>query len=168
MGVFNTHKVINTDPSYIPEMVAKITSHFKMEGYEIDTFASDTGAYDISITKGGLFRTVSGLKTALKITLKPYIGKVSFDAGVGIFGQQLIPALITYFVAWPVILTQIWGIIQQSNLDDKALALAESVVPVASSDAKVVEPTSISTFCPNCGSKNDSGMRFCPNCGMKL
>ena len=64
MGVFNTHKVINTDPSYIPEMVAKITSHFKMEGYEIDTIASDTGAYDISITKGGLFRTVSGLKTA--------------------------------------------------------------------------------------------------------
>ena len=168
MGVFNTHKVINTDPSYIPEMVAKITSHFKMEGYEIDTIASDTGAYDISITKGGLFRTVSGLKTALKITLKPYIGKVSFDAGVGIFGQQLIPALITYFVAWPVILTQIWGIIQQSNLDDKALALAESVVPVASSDAKVVEPTTITTFCPNCGSKNDSGMRFCPNCGMKL
>ena len=84
MGVFNTHKVINTDPSYIPEMVAKITSQFKMEGYEIDTIASDTGAYDISITKGGLFRTVSGLKTALKITLKPYIGKVSFDAGVGI------------------------------------------------------------------------------------
>lgn len=168
MGVFNTHKVINTDPSYIPEMVAKITSHFKTEGYEIDTIASDTGAYDISITKGGLFRTVSGLKTALKITLKPYIGKVSFDAGVGIFGQQIIPALITYFVAWPVILTQIWGIIQQSNLDDKALALAESVVPSSPSVSRTVEATSVSSFCSNCGSKCEAGMRFCPHCGFHL
>ena len=168
MGVFNTHKVINTDPSYIPEMVAKITSHFKMEGYEIDTIASDTGAYDISITKGGLFRTVSGLKTALKITLKPYIGKVSFDAGVGIFGQQIIPALITYFVAWPVILTQIWGIIQQSDLDDKALALAESVVPSSPSVSRTVEATSVSSFCSNCGSKCETGMRFCPHYGFHL
>jgi hypothetical protein len=27
------------------------------------------------------------------------------EAGIGIFGQQAIPTLITMFVAWPVIIT---------------------------------------------------------------
>lgn len=168
MGTFNTHKIINADASLIPSMANKIINHFKTDGYESDVKVSDLGTYDISLTKGGIFKAVLGLKTALKITLKPEANGVSFDAGIGIFGQQLIPALITYFVAWPVILTQVWGMVQQADLDDEALMLAESVIPTALSASKVVEPTSISSFCPNCGGKHDAGMRFCPNCGVKI
>jgi hypothetical protein len=29
---------------------------------------------------------------------------------------------------WPVLLTQIWGLIQQSNLDDKAAEIVENVI----------------------------------------
>lgn len=168
MGTFNTHKIINADPSLIPAMANKITDYFKSQGYEVDVQVSDLGTYDISLTKGGMFKAVLGLKTALKVTLKPEADRVSFDAGIGIFGQQLIPALIMYFVAWPVLLTQIWGMVQQANLDNTALMLAESVVPATSSPSKVVESTSISSFCPNCGGKHDAGMRFCPYCGSKL
>ena len=168
MGTFNTHKIISADVSLIPSMANKITDHFKREGYQSDVKVSDLGTYDISLTKGGMFKAVLGLKTALKITLKPEANGVSFDAGIGIFGQQLIPALIMYFVAWPVLLTQLWGMVQQANLDDTALILAESVVPLASSASKVLEPTSISSFCPNCGGKHDAGMRFCSNCGARL
>lgn len=168
MGTFNTHKIINAEPSLIPAMANKITDYFKSQGYEVDVQLSDLGTYDISLTKGGMFKAVLGLKTALKVTLKSELDKVSFDAGIGIFGQQLIPALIMYFVAWPVLLTQIWGMVQQSNLDDTALMLAESVIPAMSSTSKVVEPTSISSFCPNCGGKHDAGMKFCPYCGAKL
>lgn len=168
MGTFNTHKIINAEPSQIPAMANKITDYFKSQGYEVDVQVSDLGTYDISLTKGGMFKAVLGLKTALKVTLKPEADRVSFDAGIGIFGQQLIPALIMYFVAWPVLLTQIWGMVQQSNLDDTALMLAESVIPSNSIVGKPVEPTSISSFCPNCGGKHDVNMRFCPYCGVNL
>lgn len=167
MGTFNTHKIINAEPSLIPAMANKITDYFKSQGYEVDVQVSDLGTYDISLTKGGMFKAVLGLKTALKVTLKSELDKVSFDAGIGIFGQQLIPALIMYFVAWPVLLTQIWGMVQQSKLDDTALMLAESVVTLNYKVGKTVEPTSISSFCPNCGYKHDAGMRFCPSCGMR-
>lgn len=167
MGTFNTHKIIDADPSYISVMAEKITNHFKAEGYDTDVKVSELGTYDISLTKGGMFKAVLGLKTALKITLKPEVGKVSFDAGIGIFGQQLLPALITYFVAWPVLLTQIWGMVKQADLDDQALSLAESAVP-SSSVSKSVQPTSIASFCPNCGVKCDVGMKFCPHCGERL
>lgn len=167
MGTFNTHKIINAEPSVIPAMANKITDYFKSQGYEVDVQVSDLGTYDISLTKGGMFKAVLGLKTALKVTLKPEADRVSFDAGIGIFGQQLIPALIMYFVAWPVLLTQIWGMVQQSNLDDTALMLAESVIPSNSALGRTVESTSISSFCPNCGYKHDAGMRFCPSCGMR-
>lgn len=168
MGTFNTHKIINADASLIPSMANKIINHFKAEGYESDVKVSDLGTYDISLTKGGMFKAVLGLKTALKITLKAETNGVSFDAGIGIFGQQLIPALIMYFVAWPVLLTQIWGMVQQAKLDDTALMLAESMVTATSPVPKTVEPDSISSFCPNCGGKHDVGMRFCPYCGAKL
>ena len=168
MGTFNTHKIINADPSLIPAMADKITGHFRSQGYDVDVQVSELGTYDISLTKGGMFKAVVGLKTALKVTLKPESDRVAFYAGIGIFGQQLIPALIMYFVAWPVLLTQIWGMVQQANLDDTALMLAESVVPATSSASKVVEPISISSFCPNCGGKCEAGMRFCSYCGEKL
>ena len=168
MGTFNTHKIINADPSLIPAMSNKITEYFKSQGYEVDVLVSDLGTYDISLTKGGMFKAVLGLKTALKVTLKSEFDKVSFDAGIGIFGQQLIPALIMYFVAWPVLLTQIWGMVQQSNLDDTALMLAESVIPTGLSMPREVNPTEISSFCSNCGGKHDVGMKFCPYCGAKL
>ena len=168
MGTFNTHKIISADASLIPSMANKITNHFKAEGYESDVKVSDLGTYDISLTKGGMFKAVLGLKTALKITLKPEANGVSFDAGIGIFGQQLIPALIMYFVAWPVLLTQIWGMVQQSNLDDTALFLAESVIPSEPTRLGAVNPTDISSFCPHCGGKHDAGMKFCPYCGAKL
>lgn len=168
MGTFNTLKIIDADPSLIPAMSNKITEHFKSQGYEVDVQVSDLGTYDISLTKGGMFKAVLGLKTALKVTLKPEADRVSFDAGIGIFGQQIIPALIMYFVAWPVLLTQLWGMVQQSNLDDTALLLAESVIPSEPSRLRDVNPKDISSFCPHCGRKHDVGMKFCPYCGAKL
>lgn len=169
MSAFNTHKILDAAPSLVPAMADKIANHFRVEGYEVDVRTSDLGTYDISMTKGGVFKAVLGMKTALKVTLKPGTSNVTFDAGIGIFGQQLIPTVIMLFVAWPVILTQMWGLVQQAGLDDQALALAESVIPSDSSaPKKPIEPTSISSFCPECGSRHDVGMRYCPGCGRKL
>jgi hypothetical protein len=52
-------------------------------------------------------------------------GNIAFEAGISVVKQQLIPTLITMFVFSPVVIAQVWGMIKQSKLDEKALEIAE-------------------------------------------
>ena len=52
-------------------------------------------------------------------------GEIAFEAGVSVVKQQLVPTLITMFVFAPVVISQVWGMVQQSKLDEKALAIVE-------------------------------------------
>lgn len=172
MGTFNTQKLIYGDPSLIPTIASRIESSFAAEGYTVNNMSLMSGVADISITKGGIFKAVLGMKTALKVTLKPQSGGIMFDAGIGIFGQQVIPTLIMMFVAWPVLLTQIWGLVQQSKLDEKALAIAEDVVrnntlTANTSTSSPAQSNSNEKFCMNCGCKIPADAVFCPKCGTK-
>lgn len=164
MGTFNTRKLLNGNPSLIPAIAARLESSFSAEGYNVDNQPLINGGADVSISKGGVFKAVLGMRTALKISLKPQNGGIVFDASVGIFGQQVIPSLIMLFVAWPVLVTQIWGLVQQSKLDDKALAIAEEVI--CSSKNASPEPA-VKGFCSGCGHELQNGAMFCPYCGKK-
>lgn len=169
MGTFNTQKLIYGDPSLIPLIAQRIETTFTAEGYTVQNQSLLSGSADISITKGGIFRTVLGMKTALKVTLKPQSGGIIFDAGVGIFGQQVIPTLIMMFIAWPVLLTQIWGLVQQSKLDDKALAIAEEMVRNSGTTPRTPDPSqSAAKFCTACGKSVPPDACFCSNCGNRL
>ena len=171
MGTFNTQKLLFGDPSLIPTIASRIEASFSSEGYVVQNQSLMSGVTDISITKGGIFKAVLGMKTALKISLSPQSGGIMFNAGIGIFGQQVIPTLVMMFVAWPVLLTQIWGLVQQSKLDDKALAIAEDVVrnsSFVSRQHSYGTAVSDNKFCTQCGTKNTSGANFCIHCGNKL
>ena len=76
-----------------------------------------------SLSKGGIFKTVLGMKTALNVELTRLQGGVSISAKIGVFGQQAIPTMITLFVAWPVGLTQIGGMFQPSKVDDQEIGM---------------------------------------------
>lgn len=81
----------------------EIAQHFINKGYEVYNQSLVSGGHEISVTKGGFFKAVFGLKTALKIKLLPdENGMINFRAGVGIFGQQVVPTILTLFVANPV------------------------------------------------------------------
>jgi len=162
MGAFETKRILNGNPASIPSIASAIETSFKNEGYEVAVQTSPTGAYDISISKGGVFALVLGMKTALKIVLKPLSNSISFEAGVGIFGMQVIPTVIMLFFAWPVIIPQIWGMVQQSKLDDKALAIAEGVL------ASSPQSFTAGRYCKVCGSPYEEGDKFCGRCGNKL
>lgn len=184
MGAFNTKTILNGNPSLIPAIADRICQVFFLDGYEINRENLMSGGIDISVTKGGMFKAIVGMKTALKITLIPQNNSISFEAGVGIFGQQALPTVISMLFFWPVLLTQIWGLVQQFNLDDKALATAQSVIrenggssnygssygtvpsPVPGSSTSTDGDTS--KFCTNCGTKVAGNARFCPNCGSPL
>lgn len=184
MGTFNTKTILNGDPALIPAIAERICQEFAADGYEIKREDLISGGADISVAKGNMFKAALGMKTALKITLIPVNGGISFEAGVGIFGQQAIPTIIMWFFAWPVLITQIWGLVQQSKLDDKALAAAQSVInesygaaygasygttpPPYSANPDAAAYASASKFCTSCGAQVAHGARFCSNCGVPL
>ena len=168
MATFNTKKILYGSPSLIPTIANCIQEQFQNDGYEVAMDALSSGGYDISITKGGFFKAILGMKTALKITLLPQGGNIHFDAGVGIFGKQIIPTLIMWYVAWPVLLTQIWGMVQQSKLDDEALRIAEDVVNRNNNNGIFTTNSIGNKFCTNCGTKNTESAKFCCGCGKPL
>lgn len=173
MGTFNKKEVLTASPTIIPEISKRLIAHFKEQGYDTTMDILSCGGCEVSITKGGFCKAVLGMRTALKISLLPKDNNIVFEANVGIFGKQVIPTLIMWYVAWPVLLTQIWGLIQQSKLDDEALSIAKSVIDA---NCNVIDITPTETpalpsgfkFCTNCGTKNEESANFCCECGKRL
>ena len=172
MGTFNTNKIIYANSALIPAIAERICREFQNDGYDVKHDSLLSGGSDISITKGGVFKAILGTKTALKITLVPQNGNISFDAGVGIFGQQIVPAFIMLFIAWPVLITQIWGLVKQSKLDNRAYEIAEKVVAEckANQPSAIDETTEVATveFCIYCGGQIPANAKFCSFCGKEL
>ena len=168
MGTFSTKKILYGSTSLIPTIANRIQEEFQSDGYEVAMDALSSGGYDISITKGGLFKAVLGMKTALKVTLLPQGSSIHFEAGVGIWGQQAIPTVISMLFFWPVLLTQIWGMVEQSKLDDKALEIAKDVIYMNSNSGATAAGPSGSKFCTNCGTQNPASANFCSGCGRAL
>ena len=73
----------------------------------------------VSIRKGGTFKAIIGMKTALNIKIEPVANGTTVDAGVGTFGQQAVPTAITLLIFWPVIIAQVWNMAQEAKLDEE-------------------------------------------------
>ncbi|MGM9833425.1 MAG: zinc-ribbon domain-containing protein [Candidatus Limisoma sp.] len=176
MGTFNTKKTIYASPRLIAEMGERIATEFRNEGFEVELCQLMSEGCDISITKGGTFKAIMGMRSALKVSLMPQGDHILFDASVGIFGQQAIPTIISMFVWWPVLITQIWGMVNQAKLDDKALAIAEQVAAAHNAAGgyqasyaapQQPQPAQGARFCTNCGTPLLPQAKFCPECGTK-
>lgn len=125
MGAFTTKKTLYGNPSQIPAVAEQIRQAFAADGYEV-RIDNPANSQEIYITKGGFVKAALGLRSALKVTMKPARdGNIDFEAGVSIFKQQFVPTVITMCFFSPVVIAQIWGMIKQSKLDEKAVALAE-------------------------------------------
>jgi len=157
MGTYSKKKLLAAHPSQIDAIAEAIQTDFVRDGFEVNIDTLMSGGKDISITKGNLFKAVLGMRSALKVTLMPQTDGVLFDANVGIYGQQAIPTVISMLFFWPVLITQIWGLIEQSSLDDRALSVAEQVIVTN----KRIHGK---FYCTNCGAVINKDMSFCPNC----
>jgi len=167
MATFNTKKILYGSTSLIPTIAHSIQAEFQNDGFEVVIDALSSGGYDISITKGGTFKAIMGMKTALKVTLLPNGNTISFEAGVGIWGQQAIPTVISMLLVWPVLITQIWGIINQAKLDDRALEIANDVIAKNNYSHVNVSSSGVK-FCTSCGTQNGNSAKFCCGCGKQL
>lgn len=171
MGTFSKHVILQSDSGVIPAIANEIERDFICDGYEVKKDSLFSGGVDISITKGGVFKAVLGMKTALKITLTPQGNCIVFDANVGIWGQQMIPTVISMLFFWPVLITQIWGMVNQAKLDDRALQIAYNVIN-SSSYVNAQPQTNTggqpggTRFCSCCGAALAiPNAKFCTNCG---
>lgn len=163
MGTFKTSKLLDGNPALIPHISNAIEQEFKKDEFEVIIQDLVGGGKEISVTKGGIFKAIIGMKTALKIKLKPQEGNIQFDAGAGLWGLQVIPAAIALLISWPVILTQIYGLIQQSKLDDKALNIAEHEIH-KNMEFKKKE----CKLCPRDNKYIPINAEYCPFCGEKV
>ena len=77
------------------------------------------------------------------------------------------PLIISMLFFWPVLITQIWGMIEQSSLDDKALEIAEKVIAEQGGNTMSFVSNEY-CFCTACGTKNPIGAKFCCGCGKEL
>ena len=159
MGTFATKKILPGNPSLIPAIAEQIRTEFMAEQFEVQIDNLLSGGVDISISKGNLFKAVLGLKSALKVSLIPKDNAIAFEAGIGI---------ISMLFFWPVLITQIWGMVQQSKLDDKALEIAEEVLRNRNSFTTLNLDINGMVFCTNCGYRNIKGAKFCSECGQAL
>lgn len=81
MGAFKSKKIIYGDPSRIPYIAEEIRKSFMSEGFEVRIVDPNRGN-EIYITKGGLFKAALGLRSALKVVMKPNReGNIDFEAG---------------------------------------------------------------------------------------
>ncbi|MBR4119636.1 MAG: zinc ribbon domain-containing protein [Bacteroidales bacterium] len=128
MGVFTTKKTIYGNASLIPTVAERVRQAFAADGYEVRINNLANGQ-EVCITKGGFVKVALGLRSALKITMKPtQEGNILFEAGVSIFKQQFLPTVISACFFSPVVIAQIWGMIKQAKLDEKALRIAEQAL----------------------------------------
>ena len=165
MATFNSTLFIPTGLKDLSGVANNVKEYFENTGYTVSVEDRAMG-YFISICKGGMFKTVLGMKTALNIEIKTLSGGVSASAKVGIFGQQLVPSMITLFIAWPILLAQISGLVNQAKLDDEALKIIEQSIRNLENGNTVIS-NSGSAFCVECGSALKSESKFCCECGVK-
>src|SRR5215216_3489072 len=125
MGSFNSTKTFPYFVEDVAPVAQDVMRHFEDQDFEVTETNIPTGGVQVSIRKGGTFKAIIGMKSALNIKIEPVANGTTVDAGVGIFGQQAIPTAITLLVFWPVIIAQVWNMAQESNLDDEALDVAE-------------------------------------------
>ena len=163
MSAFSSEKLIPVTVPDLMEVADDVTAHFKERGYDTVRVAVSDGGHEIDITQGGVFKKALGLRTALKIEILPQPTGTLVRAGVGIFGKQAVPFMIAMLVTWPVLLTQVWGLVNQAGLDDEAIKVAELTLNRLHRLAGSPPPNG--AYCHRCGHRRPREALFCPNCG---
>ena len=125
MGTFDSSHTVAYVVEDLSPVAQDVMRHFEQQDFEVTETPIRTGGVQVSIRKGGIFKAIIGLKTALNVRIEPVANGTRVEAGVGIFGQQAIPTAITLLVFWPVVIAQVWNMVQQAKLAEEALGVAE-------------------------------------------
>src|SRR3712207_2939380 len=135
MGTFNSSHIVPYQVEDLAPVAQDVMRHFEQQDFEVTETPIPAGGVQVSIRKGGTFKAIIGLRSALNIKIEPQANGTRVEAGVGIFGQQALPTAITLLVFWPVVVAQVWNMAKESKLDEEALRVAEESLRAHSSEA---------------------------------
>jgi hypothetical protein len=125
MGAFSSSRTVPYHVEDLAPVAQDVMRHFEQQDYEVTETHIPTGGTQVSIRRGGTFKAIIGMRSALNIRIEPEANGTKVEAGVGIFGQQAIPTAITLLVFWPVLIAQVWNMAQEAKMDEEALGVAE-------------------------------------------
>lgn len=166
MALTDSSRIFTTKVQDIESIINYCETYFTAKGYQVSTELLASGGF-ISITNSGIFKSISGMNTGLNITLTQMKGALSVSMKIGIFGKQLVPTAITMLVFWPMLIPQIYGLVQQNKLDTEAYSVIEAAIREC--EESVFDSTDEDTaFCPFCGVKMPASANFCVACGKRI
>jgi hypothetical protein len=197
MGAFTTERTFTIQLQELEPVAQEVAEHFRTEGYTVSSRQLGDDFWGISISRGDTFKKVVAMDSALNIEIKSVAGGTRAKAGIGAFdrfeGAHAAGIAIAWFVTPLVGIPAIWGLVQQSKLDEQALQIIEQslhkhaggapapeteVVAVGenspagaatqSASATTAMEGSPGKYCAACGATLPEGARFCPACGNKI
>ena len=148
MSIFKASKVVPAAVADLSTVAQALAEHFSALDYEVTSEQADPQCWEIGIHKGGTFQAIIGMKTALRIRIQSVEGGTQIEAGIG-------------FLESPVLVTQTWGLVRQSKLDEEAIAVAEAAL-LAQAHAGAAR------YCHECGAAITRAAAFCHACGARL
>lgn len=104
--------------------VIYLEEQFKSEKYQVARSDLANGDYLLSITKGGFFKTLAGLKTAINVSFRPLpptLKTFKVTVSIGLFETQGVPTAISMLLFWPLLITQVAGYVRNCALDRRIL-----------------------------------------------
>lgn len=164
MALKRTQRHYDTTIKSFGEVVEDFRTHFEQRGFTTVAEETAAGAF-FSITNTNWFKSISGMKTGLNITVQMVEGGVDVSMEVGIFGKKVIPMVIAGLIFWPLLIPQVISLVKQNKLDTEAYnVIEESIRKHEPKDGEQSDEME-NAFCPFCGAKLKPGTKFCPECG---
>lgn len=158
MGTFTSTKSFKANPEFIPFVTRKIKEDFESKGFEFVTTSASMNRTVFKVVKSNLVRNITGLKQGLEVTINRNGENIDIEAKGTVVRDQALASVISLLVTWPVLITQVIGLINQSKLDTRVITVADTAyLEYKASESK--------EFCPHCGSLVEKGSSFCNHCG---
>src|ERR671910_308365 len=98
MGTFNSTKTFPYSVEDVAPVAQDVMDHFRGQDFEVTETNIPTGGVQVSIRKGGTFKAIIGMKTALNIKIEPVANGTTVDAGAGSLRPRTIPTALTVLV----------------------------------------------------------------------
>ena len=124
MGTFNSSTTVPYHVEDLSPVAQDVMRHFEQQDYEVTETPISTGGVQVSIRRGGVFKAIIGLKTALNVRIEPVANGTKVEAGrhlraAGHPDGDHVAGILA------VIIAQVWNMAQEAKLDEEALRVSE-------------------------------------------
>ena len=109
MSVFKSETLIPISVTDLGPVAEELAEHFRNRNYQVECAETDDSKWEVGITRGGKFKSIAGLKSAMRVELEPVRRGTMVRTGAGVFGKQAAVTAVTLVIWWPLAIAPVWG-----------------------------------------------------------